>query len=544
MPVPRRAELLMPAGTLDRLQTAVLYGADAVYAGTPDLSLRTQSTFSLDDLEAGLAFAHERGCRVYLTLNLFTHNKDIARLEEMVQTLRSLEPDGVIVADPGVFQYVKQQLPGVPLHVSTQANVASWLTVKFWQDLGAQLCVLAREVSFAELVEIREWCPDVRLETFVHGSMCMTYSGRCLLSNYMAERGANQGNCAQSCRWKYKVKLRMKDGQSQELVIDETNKHLFDFLLEEEFRPGELMEIEEDDHGSYILNAKDLCLMPRLPELLRVGVDTLKVEGRNKSPFYAAIVARAYRKAIDDWYADPDAWTPEPYMRELNTVASRGYTLGFHDGRLTEYAHDYAEARSTAEWMFAGFVRAWEGDDLVFELRNFLRAGDVLEFVPCLTAEHPELDTIRVRLYDFTDAESGEVTSQVSAGQGKAIRVPASAFHAEVQSTLRQRLPALAVARRETPVDDPTRWPTKTRRLSMAVEVGELDEERYREGATRNREQATIVRPRRKPKQGTESCCGRGCNGCLMFWHDERFEDARLRVEDQLGRRLPKPERG
>ncbi|HIP22263.1 MAG TPA: U32 family peptidase, partial [Rhodobacteraceae bacterium] len=218
-----RSELLMPAGNLRKLKMAILYGADAVYLGTPDLSLRTKSQFSLEEVVEGVEFCHAHGKRAYLTLNLFSHNKDVPKLEEYIDTVRKVKPDGLIIADPGVFQFVKDRAPDLPLHISTQANVSSWLSVKFWEDHGADLVVLAREVSFAELTEVREKCPDIKLEAFVHGAMCMTYSGRCLLSNFMSERGANQGNCANSCRWNYKVRMRLKDGTVQELDINEDN---------------------------------------------------------------------------------------------------------------------------------------------------------------------------------------------------------------------------------------------------------------------------------------------------------------------------------
>lgn len=245
-----RAELLAPAGSPEKLKAAIDYGADAVYLGTPDLSLRSRSEFTLEEVAEGIVYAHARGRKVYLTLNLFSHNDDIERLPQALETLKEIQPDGVIVADPGIFQLVQEQAPELPLHISTQANVCSWLSVKFWERQGAALCVLAREVSFKELREIREHCPDIALEAFVHGSMCMTYSGRCLLSNFMAERGANQGNCANSCRWTYKVHFQLKDGTLKELEINQENEDLFDFFLEEECRPGELLPIVEDRRGS------------------------------------------------------------------------------------------------------------------------------------------------------------------------------------------------------------------------------------------------------------------------------------------------------
>ena len=206
----KKSELLMPGGSLDRMKTAILYGADAVYCGTPDMSLRTKSSFSLEELLEGIKYAHSHGKKVYLTLNLFSHNKDIQKLSQYIEAVDKLKPDGLIVADPGIFNYVKKHAPDLELHISTQANICSSLSVNFWKEQGASLVVLAREVSFDELNQIREDCPDIKLETFIHGSMCMTYSGRCLLSNFMSERGANQGSCAHSCRWSYKLKIKLK----------------------------------------------------------------------------------------------------------------------------------------------------------------------------------------------------------------------------------------------------------------------------------------------------------------------------------------------
>ena len=362
-----KSELLMPAGSLDKLKIAILYGADAVYLGTPDMSLRTKSEFTLEEVIEGVEFAHQHGRRAYLTLNLFSHNKDISKLPDYVETVRKVKPDGLIVADPGVFMFVKEHAPELELNVSTQANVCSWQSVKFWQDQGAGLCVLGREVSFAELSEIREKCPDIKLEAFVHGAMCMTYSGRCLLSNFMAERGANQEAYANSCRWKYKVHMRLKDGTSKELKLTEENLELFEFLLEEEVRPGELMPIEKDNRGSYILNSKDFSIMPKLDDLMRIGVDSLKVEGCGKSMYYVAIIARAYRMAIDDWYKDPDSWSADDYMEELLTVPNRGYTYAFHEGRLSNHSHGYENTSTVGSYEFAGLVLSVEDDAFIVE---------------------------------------------------------------------------------------------------------------------------------------------------------------------------------
>ena len=511
---PHRAELLMPAGSLSKLKTAILYGADAVYAGTPDLSLRTQSAFTLEELMEGVRFVHERGKRIYLTLNLFTHNRDIEKLPEFVTTISKVKPDGVIVSDQGVFHYLREHAPHLDLHVSTQANACSWLTVQSWRSMGAKLCVLAREVSFEELSEIREKCPDIKLEAFIHGAMCMTYSGRCLLSNYLAERGANQGNCAQSCRWNYKVRARRKDGEEVDITPD--NKDDFDFYLEEEFRPGELMKIEEDDRGSYILNAKDLCLLPKLDEYLALKVDSLKVEGRNKSEYYAAVTARAYRLAMDAWYADPDSWSPEPYLREIFTLQNRGYSLGFHDGRLTNLAHNYERTDTVGGWLYAGVTEAWDGDDIIFSLRNTLKAGAVIEFL-----SPNEIEPIRLRLYEFENAQTGEITDKANPGQGRSIRISGQLFHNEDLRRLKAMLPPLSVGRTEAVL-------TEDRQALLQGNLMSLDMERgLRDGSEARPTLKGRAHTGKTPALGLDSCCGLGCNGCLMFWNDPKYEKAR-----------------
>lgn len=516
-----RAELLLPAGDLEKLRAAVLYGADAVYAGTPDMSLRTQSGFSLDDLREGVAFAHERGKRVYLTLNLFSHNKDVEKLPEFVETIRSIGPDGVIVADLGVFHFIKENAPELELHVSTQANAVSWLTVQSWQRQGASLCVLAREVSFQELLEIRKRCPDIRLETFVHGSMCMTYSGRCLLSNYMAERGANQGSCAHSCRWKYKLKVAAPDGSVGSIEINDANMSDFQFFLEEEFRPGQLYPIEEDASGSYILNSRDLCLMPRLDEYLRSGLDSLKVEGRNKSAYYVAVVGRAYRLAIDAYYASPLDFDPAPYMAELATVASRGYTLGFHSGRLDATAHDLHGGQSLSDFEFGGVIRSWEAGAVVVEVKNRLQAGDVLEFLP-----PTRLECVRLRLYEFENAATGQISEKVTAGEGRAIRIPLQAFHNENAAELRRLLPPQTVIRKAKPLSVEQAEQLAVNRTVQQVELGLVDAA----ALTRPLSARAAGAPVRPPRLGADGCCALGCNGCLPFWNEDKYARARERL--------------
>ncbi|KIC08201.1 peptidase U32 [Leisingera sp. ANG-M1] len=526
----KRSELLMPAGNLRKLKMAVLYGADAVYLGTPDMSLRTKSEFSLEEVIEGVKFCHRHGRRAYLTLNLFSHNKDIPKLDEYIETVRKVQPDGLIIADPGVFQYVKERAPEIPLHVSTQANICSWLSVKFWQDQGADLVVLAREVSYPELVEIRGKCPDIKLEAFVHGAMCMTYSGRCLLSNFMAERGANQGNCANSCRWNYGVRMRLKDGTVQELDINESNAGMFEFLLEEGCRPGELMPIEEDGRGSYILNSRDLCIMPKLDDYLKIGVDSLKVEGRGKSEYYAAIVARAYRMAIDDYYADPERWDPKPYMRELEAVGNRGYTLAFHDGRLNNLAHDYEHTASLAQWEYAAVVTEVAEDAFHVLVKAKLTAGEVLEFVSPIARE-----TVLLRVYDFEAAKDGTRTEVVHGSTQTVIRLPFSLFDHEDIEVLKARFPAYTVLRKERALTEEQWNRIRFDKLTQTIEVsGKGNPKAYarrRDALADSIAQDSNEKRFKTNRIGTEGCCGKGCNGCLIFWQDPQYELARIALQ-------------
>ncbi|CTQ54678.1 putative protease YhbU precursor [Roseibium album] len=538
----KRSELLMPAGNLRKLKLAILYGADAVYLGTPDMSLRTKSEFSLEDVIKGVEFCHQHDRRAYLTLNLFSHNKDIPKLDEYIDTVRKVKPDGLIIADPGVFQYVRERAPELPLHISTQSNICSWLSVKFWQDQGADLCVLAREVSFSELKEIREMCPDIKLEAFVHGAMCMTYSGRCLLSNFMAERGANQGNCANSCRWNYTFRMRMKDGTVQDLNITDENADMFEFLLEEGCRPGELMPIEEDARGSYILNSKDLCIMPKLDEYLAIGVDSLKVEGRGKSEYYCAIVARAYRMAIDDYYADPENWDPKPYMRELEAVGNRGYTLAFHDGRLTNYAHDYEHTASLAQWEYAGVVTDVTDDAFLVQVKNKLVAGEVLEFVSPIARE-----TVLLRAYDFEKTDNGERVTVVQGGTKTIIRLPFTLFDHENIDDLRTRFPAFSVLRKERALTDEQWSRVRFDKLTQGLEISGKDNlkayTRRRDDLVESIGDSSDDRRFKTNRVGTEGCCGKGCNGCLIFWQDDQYTRAReVLLKRKQGEQLSRAE--
>jgi putative protease len=532
-PFGEKTELLVPAGSIEKLKIAVHYGADSIYIGTPDLSLRTQSEFTLDELIDAIDYAHSYGKRVYLTLNLFSHNKDIEKLPTFIDTIKKAKPDGVIIADPGVFAFVKKHAPELDLHISTQANICSSLTVDFWKDQGAALCVLAREVSFQELKEIREKCQNIKLEVFVHGAMCMTYSGRCLLSNFMSERGANQGNCAHSCRWNYKLKMRLKDGTIQELEINDQNKDMFEFLLEEEMRPGEFMPFEEDVRGSYILNSKDLNLMPKLDEYLSLGIDSFKIEGRNKSIYYVAIAARSYRMAIDDWYKDPENWSADKYLTELDTLSNRGYTIAFHEGRLKNLSHNYLNTKSTSEWEFAGIISEWHEDYMIVDVKNRLVSGDVLEFVP-----PAPLDTIFLRLYEFIDFnKNDQIKQSMNPGHNPRIKIPLSVFDQEDISSLQDRLPVFTVLRKEKPISAVEKSRIKYDKIANKIEDGQNAENllnKARSDLVQNIEENNVKNPTTKtPRLGLDGCCGRGCNGCLLFWHDDKYAAARAKLKDQ-----------
>ena len=408
----KKPELLLPAGSLDRLKTAFLYGADAVYAGMPGVSLRNKTSFSLEEMKQGIEYAHSLNKKVYLTINLFTHNSDLPRLSEFVSHLKELNPDGVIVADPGVFAYIKERVPGLPLHISTQANVCSSLTVNYWYSQGASLCVLGREVPLAEIKQIRADCPHIRLETFIHGALCVSYSGRCLLSNFMTGRSANKGNCAHACRWKYKT------------------------YIEEENRPGELMQIDEDEHGTYIMNSRDLCWLGRLDEILPIGIDSFKIEGRNKSEYYAAITARTYRQAIDDWFNNPDAWDAQKYLDEIMTLQSRGYTVGFLDGNAGPESQNYDVSASSGNWRYAGLVRGEKEGKLILEVKHKITTGLTLEFLSPF-----QFEPIQFTVQDFYDERTGNLIDTMSSGHlGQSILIP-------MPDEYRRLLPPLTIAR-------------------------------------------------------------------------------------------------
>ena len=303
----RKLELLIPAGSLDVLKTAVLYGADAVYLGGEAFGLRAKAkNFTNEEIKEGIAFAHERGVKVYITANILAHNGDLSGVRAYFEELKEIKPDALIISDPGVFMIAREVCPEIDIHISTQANNTNYGTYQFWHQLGARRVVTARELSMAELKEIREKAPaDLEMETFIHGAMCISYSGRCLLSNYFTGRDANRGACTHPCRWKY-------------AIVEET-------------RPGEYMPVYENERGTYIFNSKDLCMIEHIPELIDSGIDSFKIEGRMKTALYVATVARTYRKAIDDYLESPELYRKNMdwYLDQISNCTYRQFTTGF-----------------------------------------------------------------------------------------------------------------------------------------------------------------------------------------------------------------------
>ncbi len=328
----RNVELLMPAGNIEKLEYAVRYGADAVYLGVVDFSLRAMrkgEIITLENLKSAIDLAHKLGAKAYMTLNIFAFNSDIRHLEECMDIIKDANPDAILVSDFGILRLLRKYMPDTDIHVSTQTNILNYECVKFWQDMGATRVVLARELSIPEVAEIKRQVPGMEVECFIHGSQCVSFSGRCLLSDYFTngERKANSGNCSQPCRWSYK--------------------------LVEETRPGQYYEINQDDRGSHILSPKDLCLVKHLKEMIDAGVDSFKVEGRTKSLYYVSAVAKTYREAIDEIMKNPDA-DMEKYFIELQKVGNRGYTTGFALGenKPDSYSYDISKGLAGADFLF------------------------------------------------------------------------------------------------------------------------------------------------------------------------------------------------
>ncbi len=334
-------ELLVPAGSLEVLKVAVLYGADAVYIGGDAYSLRAKSkNFDLQEMREGIDFAHERGVKVYVTVNIFAHDGDLDGIRIYLRELAGLKPDALLISDPGVFMIAREEAPDIPVHISTQANNTNYGTFRFWHDHGAARVVAARELSLEEIADIRAHIPaDMEIEVFVHGAMCISYSGRCLLSNYFTGRDANQGACTHPCRWKY-------------AVVEET-------------RPGEYLPVEENERGTYIFNSKDLCMIGYLPELIKAGVDSLKIEGRMKTALYVADVARTYRQALDDLAQDPALYHSRIsyYEDQIARCTHRNFTTGFFFGKPSGQAQIYESSTYEKPYIFLGIIEGAAQDE-------------------------------------------------------------------------------------------------------------------------------------------------------------------------------------
>lgn len=372
----RKPELLVPAGSPEVLRTAVVYGADAVYIGGDAFGLRAKAkNFTREEMREGIAFAHGRGVKVYVTANILAHNGDLAGVRTYFRELKELEPDALIIADPAVFEIAKEELPGVERHISTQANNTNYGTYRFWYRQGAKRVVSARELSLAEIREIREKIPEeMEIETFVHGAMCISYSGRCLLSNYLAGRDANQGACTHPCRWKY--------------------------TLMEETRPGEYLPVFENERGTFILNSKDLCMIDHIPDLYGAGIDSFKIEGRMKTALYAACVARAYRLAMNDYEKDPALYEKNRdwYREEIGKCTIRKFTTGFFYGKPGPDAQIYEESTYHTQYVYLGLAGA-PGPDGFFTLeqKNKFSTGEILEIMK------PDGRNIPARVERITD---------------------------------------------------------------------------------------------------------------------------------------------
>jgi putative protease len=379
-----KPELLIPASNLEVLKTAIRYGADAVYIGGEMYGLRAKAkNFSIEDMKEGVAYAHQFGKKVYVTANITAHNRDLKGVEEYFKELKEVKPDAIIIADPGVFEIAQEVAHEIELHISTQANNVNYRTYKFWHKLGAARVVSARELSLAEIKELRENIPDeLEIETFVHGAMCMSYSGRCLLSNYFTGRDANCGACTHPCRWKY--------------------------YLVEETRPGEYYPVFENDRGTYIFNSKDLCMIEYVPQLIDAGIDSFKVEGRMKTALYVAAVARTYRKAIDDFFEDPLLYMDnlEYYRQEISKCTYRQYTTGFFFNKPDSQAQIYDNNTYVKEYTYLGIVQSLREDGACeLEQRNKFSVGDVVEVMK------PNGDNIQTKVLLIQDAEGNLMES-------------------------------------------------------------------------------------------------------------------------------------
>lgn len=386
----RHPELLIPASSLEVLKTAVIFGADAVYIGGEAFGLRAKAkNFSMEEMREGIEFAHEHDVKVYVTANILAHNSDLPEVRKYFEELKGLKPDALIIADPGVFDIAKEVCPEIERHISTQANNTNYGTYNFWYRQGASRVVSARELSMKELKELRANIPeDLEIETFIHGAMCISYSGRCLLSNYFTGRDANRGACTHPCRWKY-------------AVVEET-------------RPGEYMPVYENERGTYIFNSKDLCMIEHIPELIDAGIDSLKIEGRMKTALYVATVARTYRKAIDDYQKDPELYRQNMpwYLDQISNCTYRKFTTGFFFGKPDDDAQIYDSNTYVKDYTYLGIVGGTEDGLCRIEQRNKFSVGETIEIMKP-DGRNVEVTVERIINEDGEEQESAPHSKQV-----------------------------------------------------------------------------------------------------------------------------------
>ena len=386
----RHPALLLPASSLEVMKTAVMFGADAVYIGGEAFGLRAKAkNFSMEDMREGIAFAHEHDVKVYVTANILAHNDDLEGVREYFQELKEIKPDALIIADPAIFEIAGEICPEIERHISTQANNTNYGTFNFWHKLGATRVVTARELSLEEIREIRANIPDdLEIETFVHGAMCISYSGRCLLSNFMVGRDANRGACTHPCRWKYSI-------------VEET-------------RPGEVMPVFENERGTYIFNSKDLCMIEHIPELLESGIDSLKIEGRMKTALYVATVARTYRKAIDDYQKDPKLYEENMpwYLEQISNCTYRQFTTGFFFGKPDETTQIYDSNTYVKEYTYLGIIGEEKEGTYRIEQRNKFSVGETIEVMKP-NGENVEVTVKRILTEDGEEQESAPHPKQV-----------------------------------------------------------------------------------------------------------------------------------
>ena len=380
----RIPELLVPASSLEVLQVAVIFGADAVYIGGEAFGLRAKAkNFSKEDMSEGVRFAHEHGVKVYVTANILAHNQDLEGVRKYFEELREIGPDALIISDPGVYQIAKEVCPEIERHISTQANNTIYCTYQFWYQMGAKRVVTARELSLEEIREIRSRIPeDMEIETFIHGAMCISYSGRCLLSNYLTGRDSNQGACTHPCRWKYSVM--------------------------EESRPGEYFPVYENERGTFIFNSKDLCMIEHIPDLINAGIDSFKIEGRMKTALYVATVARTYRKAIDDYLKDPALYEENMswYQEQISNCTYRQFTTGFFYGKPTQEAQIYDNNTYIKEYTYLGIVgETNEEGKYCISQRNKFSVGEQIEVMK------PNGDNIEATVKSIQDEEGNQMES-------------------------------------------------------------------------------------------------------------------------------------